>query len=195
MTVSRGIGRGGYRPTNPGGRPKGSKTRHIKRVAVTLAKAQITPLEFAINLLNSADASIDDKKWACTVSMPYVHPRLAPKLIIERRVLDPDELTDEELLAAVRDLEQRLASGKDDEDENEPKQRQATAPPQTNGHDPEAEKGYTIIKSGQRDPGQQGTAQIKSITGIKSITERDPDTGEVIRYQQYDRVRKKLADA
>ena len=63
-------------PIKPG-RPKGVKNKRTRAVEEAVAKAQITPLEFMLQVLRDESLSLRDRVWAANASAPYVHARLS----------------------------------------------------------------------------------------------------------------------
>ena len=59
------------------GRPKGAKTKKTQAVAMKAAAEGITPLEYMLETLRSAESTDEEKRWAAEKSAPYVHPRLS----------------------------------------------------------------------------------------------------------------------
>lgn len=63
-----------------GGRTKGvpnKKAAIVERMEAIVSKAQITPLEYMLGILNDPDSEPRDKAWAANAAAPYVHPKLA----------------------------------------------------------------------------------------------------------------------
>ena len=77
------MARGGFRPG--AGRPKGAKGKPKpimedvipSDVARAAARDGMTPLEYALKVMNNADADQARRDRMCAVAMPFCHPRVA----------------------------------------------------------------------------------------------------------------------
>ncbi|NIA72285.1 hypothetical protein HBA54_27205 [Pelagibius litoralis] len=70
------------------GRNSGGQNQKSSKVAKEAAAKGLTPVEFMLEMLRDADASLENRKWAAQHAAPYVHPRLAA---IEQRNGGEDE--------------------------------------------------------------------------------------------------------
>jgi hypothetical protein len=112
--IGSGIGGGGARPG--AGRPPGARN---KKAVALIDQADrdglLTPIEFMLGVMRDPQQPMRDRMAAANAVMPFMHPKLIAKQIEVRGFIDPDSLSDDELRAALRHLEEISASM-----ENEP---------------------------------------------------------------------------
>jgi hypothetical protein len=104
MTLSRGIGRGGAR--DGAGRPPGSIDRKARNIIIEAEReGKLLPLDFLLAVMRDPEMTLRDRTFAAVASAPYVHARRT----LMKVVSNPDELSDEELVAQVAQHERYLA--------------------------------------------------------------------------------------
>jgi hypothetical protein len=105
--VGRGHGSGGKRPGS--GRPFGSTNRRSRELIIDAERnGLLTPVEYLLGLMRDVTQPTRDRTAAAIAAAPYLHPKLVARYVVQK-VIDPDTLSDSELLESISYLEKKIA--------------------------------------------------------------------------------------
>ncbi len=93
--------RGGKRPG--AGRKPGSQTKRTQEIVARATASGITPLEYLIETLRDTQNDAKIRFAAAVAAAPYVHPRLSNATVTTTVKRSVDELTTDELIAALNE--------------------------------------------------------------------------------------------
>jgi hypothetical protein len=103
MTAPTGVGKGGAR--EGAGRPPGvAGINHKARKLIVQAarNGDLMPLDLLLAVVRDEAAPRRERLQAAAIAAPYCHPKLTAQVTA---YLDPDKLSDEELLRSIAHLE------------------------------------------------------------------------------------------